>query len=79
MHETVFQESAAKVAIGFFSEIKIFENTAFGHVTEVPIKNQKLNRLINTEYQHKSKSVTKGSALFIHMDQKYALYSIFHV
>ena len=44
MHETVFQESAAKVAIGFFSEIKIFENTAFGHVTEVPIKNQKLNR-----------------------------------
>ena len=36
MPETVFQESAAKVAIGFFSEIKIFENTAFGHVTEVP-------------------------------------------
>ena len=31
----VFQESAAKVAIVFF-EIKIFENTAFGHVTEVP-------------------------------------------
>ena len=33
--EMVFQESAAKVAIDFF-EIKIFENTAFGHVTEVP-------------------------------------------
>ena len=32
----VFQESAAKLAIGFFSEIKIFENTAFGRVTEVP-------------------------------------------
>ena len=31
-----FKESAAKVAIGFFSSIKIFENTAFGHVTEVP-------------------------------------------
>ena len=30
-----FQESAAKVAIGFFSEIKLFENMAFGHVTEV--------------------------------------------
>ena len=39
MPETVFQESAAKVAIGFFSLIKNFENTAFGHVTEVPIKN----------------------------------------
>ena len=35
--ETVFQESATKAAIGFFSQIKIFENTAFGHVTEVPI------------------------------------------
>ena len=33
----VFQESVAKVAIGFFSQIKIFENTAFGQVTEVPI------------------------------------------
>ena len=36
MSETVFQESAAKVAIGFLSQIKIFENTACGHVTEVP-------------------------------------------
>ena len=36
MPETVFEESAAKVAIGFFSQIKVFENTAFGHVTEVP-------------------------------------------
>ena len=33
----VFQEIAAKVAIGFSSQINIFENTAFGHVTEVPI------------------------------------------
>ena len=32
----VFQEIAAKVTIGFFFKIKIFENTAFGHVTEVP-------------------------------------------
>ena len=35
----VFQKIAAKVAkvaIDFFSWIKIFENTAFGHVTEVP-------------------------------------------
>ena len=39
MPETVFQESAAKVAIGFFSQIKFFENTAFGHVTEVPTWN----------------------------------------
>ena len=37
MPETVFQESATKVAIGFFASIKIFENTAFDHVTEVPI------------------------------------------
>ena len=36
MPKTVFQESAAKVAIGIFSQIKIFEITAFGHVTEVP-------------------------------------------
>ena len=36
MLETVVQESAAKAAIGFFSQIKVFENTAFGHVTEVP-------------------------------------------
>ena len=32
----VFQESVAKAAIGFFSHITIFDNTAFGHVTEVP-------------------------------------------
>ena len=30
------QESAAKFAIGFFSSIKIFENTAFDHVNEMP-------------------------------------------
>ena len=36
MPEMIFQEIAAKVAVGFFSQIKIFENTAFGHVTEVP-------------------------------------------
>ena len=36
MPEKVFQESAAKVAIGFFSKIAIFENAAFSHVTEVP-------------------------------------------
>ena len=36
MPETVFQESAAKVAIGFFPKVKIFESTAFGHMTEVP-------------------------------------------
>ena len=36
MPKTVFQESAAKVVIGFFSKIKLFENMAFGHVTEVP-------------------------------------------
>ena len=31
----VFHESAAKVAVSFF-EIKTSENTAFGHVIEVP-------------------------------------------
>ena len=31
----VFQETAAKVAISFFSQIKIFDMTAFGHLTEV--------------------------------------------
>ena len=38
----VFQENAAKVAIGFFSWIKIFENTAFRYVTEVPIHKMKM-------------------------------------
>ena len=32
----VFHENAAKVAVGFFSEIKIAKNTAFDHVTKVP-------------------------------------------
>ena len=31
-----FSEITAKVATGSFSQIKIFENTAFGLVTEVP-------------------------------------------
>ena len=35
MPKILFQESAAKVEIGFFSQIKSFENTTFGHVTEV--------------------------------------------
>ena len=35
MPETVFQESAGKHAIGVFFKIKIFRNTACGHVTEV--------------------------------------------
>ena len=34
----VFQQIAVKDAIYFSSEIKIFENTAFGHVNEVPTK-----------------------------------------
>ena len=33
----VFQQIAVKVPIGFSSWIKSFENTAFDHVTEVPI------------------------------------------
>ena len=41
------------------------------------LKNLKLNRLINIEYQHKSNSVTKGYALFINMNYKHGLYSIF--
>ena len=32
----VIQEITTKVVIGFFSQIKVFENTAFGHETEVP-------------------------------------------
>ena len=41
------------------------------------LKNLKLNRLINIDYQHKSNSVTEGYALFINMDHKHGLYSIF--
>ena len=32
----VFQQITANVAIDFSSEIKIFQNAVFGHVTEVP-------------------------------------------
>ena len=41
------------------------------------LKNLKLNRLINIEYQHKSNSVTEGYALFINMrimNMDYILY-----
>lgn len=41
MPEMIFQEIAAKVAVGFFSQIKIFENTVFVHVTEVPTSRAK--------------------------------------
>ena len=41
------------------------------------LKNLKVDRLINIEYQHKSNSVTEGYALFINVDQKHRLYSIF--
>ena len=39
------------------------------------LKNLKLNRLINIEYQNESKSVMKSYALFIHMDHRYAYIS----
>ena len=35
------------------------------------LKNLKLNRLINIDYQHKSNSVTERCALFINMDHKH--------
>ena len=64
MPEIVFQEIAAKVSIGFFSWIKIFENTAFGHVTDVPIyvymeilhKNSQRLRAVN--YFRKKSSIS---------------------
>ena len=40
-------------------------------------KSLKVNRLINIEHQHKSNSVTEVYALFINMDHKHGLYSIF--
>ena len=44
-------------------------NVWHGYISLVFFKNLKLNRLINIEYQHKSKSVTKSYALFINMDE----------
>ena len=38
MPEIDFQQTVAKVAIFFSSQITIFENTAFGQVIEVPTK-----------------------------------------
>ena len=41
----VFQQIAVKVPVSFSSWIKSFENTAFGHATEVPtIKKWPQNR-----------------------------------
>ena len=54
-------------------------NFRHAHISLQFLKNLKLNRLINIENQHKSKSVTKGYTTFTHLDHKYALYSIFHV
>ena len=42
------------------------------------LKNLKLNRLINIEYQYKSNSVAEGYTVFLNMDHKHGLYSIFH-
>ena len=50
----------------------------YGSISLQFLKNLKLNRLINIEYQHKSNSVTKSYALSINMDHKHGLYSIFH-
>ena len=50
----------------------------YGSISLQFLKNLKLNRLINIEYQHKSNSVTEGYALFINMDHKHGLYSIFY-
>ena len=50
-------------------------NVLHGYISLQFLKNLKLNRLINIEYQHKSKSVTKGCALFTHIDHKYELCS----
>ena len=36
-------------------------NVLHGYISLHFLKNLKLNRLINAEYQHESKSVTKGS------------------
>ena len=54
-------------------------NVWHGYISLHFLENLKLNRLINAEYQHKLQSVTKGYPLFIHLDHKHVLYSIFHV
>ena len=54
-------------------------DVSHGYISLQFLKKLKLYRLINIEYQHKSKSVTKGYPLLIHMNHKYALYCIFHI
>ena len=61
MPGTVFQESAAKIAIGFSSQINIFENTAFGHVIEVHSKSILSDISIWSRDQSKGTSIFKGS------------------
>ena len=48
-----------------------------GYISLQFIKNLKVNRLINIEYQYKSNSVMEGYALLINMNNKCGLYSIF--
>ena len=47
-----FQQIAAKVAIDFSSYIKIFEITAFGHVTEVSIRKEPLFFIFCGSFTH---------------------------
>ena len=53
-------------------------DVSHGSFSQQFIKNLKFNRIINLENKHKLNSVTKVYALFINMDHKHGLYSIFH-
>ena len=53
-------------------------DVSHGSISLQFIKNLKFNRIINLENKHKLNSVTKVYALFINMDHKHGLYSIFH-
>ena len=69
------------VGNGLVRKVTTFVKSSMFDVWHVSIslqflKNLKVNRLMNIEYQHKSNSVTKAYTLFINMDHKHGLNSI---
>ena len=80
----MFHEYICPLGNGLVRKVTSFVKSSMfdvwhGSISLQFLKNLKVSRLINIECQHKSNSVTEGYALFINMDHKHGLYSIFQV